>query len=362
MTALLVAVLAAGAVTSFFTVSWADTQPVVTCSDQTVPVTLSPTDATVYHVLGQLCVVEDLNRGAQTVELLVSGMTYDHTYFDVAPLGSNSYAFNTHSRGYSTFAIDRLGNGLSDHPPAEKLTVQSHAYVIGQIVQKLRAGAIDSHPFANVVGVGHSFGTAILEYLAGTATDASTVPNYLILGSFLNTSYAPGTTALANAIYPASSDPKFASSGYGADYITTLPGTRGSIFYNTASADPALIAADETNKQTGTVSERASIPAARDRNVLAAIKVPALITVGQYDNLYCNETAGLSCATSAAIMTRESQNYSARACLSAYVVADAGHTVAGHLRAQDSYTATDNWLDKYTVTGINSKDANGCLP
>src|SRR5205085_7879859 len=95
------------------------------------------------------------------------------------------------SRGYSTFAIDRLGTGLSHKPPADLLTTQSHAYVVGQIVQKLRAGAIGGRTFSTVVGVGHSFGAGILQYLAGTATVAATIPDYLVLGSFLTTTYAP---------------------------------------------------------------------------------------------------------------------------------------------------------------------------
>ena len=342
--------------------SWADTDPVVTCTNQTVPVTVSPTDPTVYHVVGQLCVVDDAVRGLQTVQLLVSGVTYDHSYFDMSPRGTNSYVAAAVNRGYSTFNIDRLGVGLSDHPPAEKLTLQSHAYVLGQIIQKLRAGTIGNQPFTNVVGVGHSFGTAILQYLAGTATDASSAPDYLVLGSFFMVPYVPGQTALGNSLYPAESDPKFASSGYGANYVTTQPGTRGSTMYNPASADPALIAEDEATKQTATVSERASIPAARDVNITRAIKVPALITVGQNDNLFCNEASGLSCADNATVMAREGTNYSARACLSAYVVAGAGHAVAGHLNAAASFTATNDWLDKYTIPSTTGKDANGCLP
>lgn len=342
--------------------SFASVQPVVTCSDQTVPVTVSPTDPTVYHVVGQLCGVDDPVRGQQTVQLFVSGVTYDHTYFDMTPRGTNSYVAAAIKRGYSTFNFDRLGVGLSDHPPADKLTLQSNAYVVGQVIQKLRSGALDNQRFTTVVGVGHSFGTAILQYLTGTATDATTAPDYLVLGSFLMTAYIPGQTALGNSLYAAESDPKFASSGFGANYVTTQPGTRGSTMYNTASADPALIAEDEANKQTATISERASIPVARDVNITRAIKVPALITVGQNDNLFCNDAAGLSCTDSATIMTREGSNYSAKACLSAYVVAGSGHAVAGHLHAEDSFTASNDWLDKYTIPSSTSKDANGCLP
>ena len=133
--------------------------------------------------------------------------------------------------------MDRLGVGLSDHPPAAKLTLQAHAYVTGQIVQKLHTGAIGGRTFTNVVGIGHSFGAAVLQYLAGTSTTPGTIPDYLILGSFLMTTYTPGLTILGNALYPAPSDPAFATAGLSTDYITTMPNTRGaSVLLRTRSA------------------------------------------------------------------------------------------------------------------------------
>jgi pimeloyl-ACP methyl ester carboxylesterase len=336
---------------------------IVNCNTQTVPVRVSPADPTFYLLSGRLCLTPAGTAHSNTVELLVSGLTYDRHYFDSSYQPEKySYVASAGSRGYSTFNIDRLGVGLSSHPPAEKLTIPSHAYVIGQIVQKLRtADALPVRAFTNVVGVGHSLGTGILQYLAATATDRSTVPDYLVLGSFLTTTYGPGATRVGNVLYPATADPKFASSGLGPDYLTTQPGTRAAAFFNVASAETAMIDLDESTKQTGTVGERASIPAVRDPAILRAIKVPALITVGEYDNLYCDEASGLSCATSTVIKNREGANYSARACLSTYVVAGAGHSVGLHLNAADAYNATHNWVDRYTGTA-GSKDANGCLP
>ena len=337
--------------------SWA------TCSQQTVPVTLSATDPVVYNVVGRLCLRDDGSRGAHTVELFVSGLTYDHNYFNLGyQPNTYSYVYAATSRGYSTFNIDRLGVGLSDHPPADKLTLQSHAYVLGQVVQKLRAGAVGGRAFTIVAGVGHSFGAATLQYLAGTATDATTVPDYLVLASFLMTTYAPGLTALGSALYPASSDPAFAAAGLSAGYLTTLPGTRASIFYRTAGAESGMPAVDEAMKQTGTLTERSTLAAARNTAVTLAVKVPVLITVGQYDNLYCSEASGLTCATAAAVRTREATNWGPRACLSTYVVADGGHVTGLHIKARDSYNFAHSWLDRYSIPGAVAKDANGCLP
>jgi pimeloyl-ACP methyl ester carboxylesterase len=330
------------------------------CSARTIPVTVSATDPTLYNVRGRLCTTQDSARGRKTVELFVSGLTYDHNYFN-SPSQPNtySYVYAATSRGYSTFNIDRLGVGLSDHPPSSKLTLQSHAYVIAQIVQKLRAGAIGGISFVNVVGVGHSFGAAILQYLAGTTTDVTARPDYLVLQSFLMTTYASGLAALGGAFYTAASDPAFASAGLDSGYITTMPSTRGNAFYRTAGADAAMIAMDESTKQTGTQTERSSLGAARNPAVTLAITVPVLITVGQYDNLYCDEASGLTCASNAAVKTREAVNFGPHACLSAYVVVDGGHATGFHIKARDSYNFAHSWVDKYTINPV--KDANGCV-
>jgi hypothetical protein len=68
------------------------------------------------------------------------------------------------------------------------------------------------------------------------------------------------------------------------------------------------------------------------------------------------------CASDAVVKTREGPNFGPRACLSTYAVVDAGHASGLHIKARDSYNFAHSWLDKYTITGVNSKDANGCLP
>jgi pimeloyl-ACP methyl ester carboxylesterase len=334
--------------------SWA------TCSQQTVPVTLSPTGPT-YNLVGRLCLRTDSVRGSRTVQLLVPGITYDQNYFNSSHSpNSYSYVYAATSRGYSTFAIDRLGTGLSDKPAPDQLTTQSHAYVVGQLVQKLRAGAIGGRVFSMVVGVGHSFGAGILQYLAATATVAATVPDYLVLESFLTATYAPTLTLFASSMYAATSDPKFASSGLPAGYITTMPGTRDDLFLHPTGVETAMPAYEESIKSLATTTERASVGAARALAVTSAVAVPVFMLVGQNDVLFCDEASGLSCANAAAVLAREQPNFShVRACLSTYVVPTSGHSYGLHIRGLDAYTATSNWVDRYTFSG--TKNANGCV-
>ena len=334
-----------------------------TCSEQTVSVTLSATDPTVYHIVGQLCLVDAAARGGQTVELAVSGLTYDHNYFNIPYFPETySYVYAATDRGYSTFNIDRLGVGLSDRPPADQLTVQSHAYTVAQVVRMLRTGVIGGRAFSTVVGVGHSLGAGVLQYLAGTGTDPFGLPNYLILSGWLHVGHGPALATLGSSLYDARLDRAFASKKLPAGYLTTMPDTRGANFYHQVGAEPAMVIIDEALKQTGTLTERQTLAAVRASTVTLGIRIPVLLSVGQYDTLQCNEAAGLSCATSAAIIAREARGYGPRACLRALVVPGAGHSANMHAAAANSYAEVHDWLDQYTVGGTTAKDANGCLP
>src|SRR5258706_13727291 len=102
-----------------------------------------------------------------------------------------------------------LGMGLSDHPPADKVTLQAHAHAIAQIVAQLRPGAIGDTAFQTVVGVGHSMGAAVLQYEAGTATDRRQVPDYLVLADFLSQADPDVVARIGAALYPAERDPRF---------------------------------------------------------------------------------------------------------------------------------------------------------
>lgn len=333
------------------------------CGSYTVPVTLTASDPTTYHVVGRLCTRTDKLRGAKTVQLLVSGWSYDQNYWNTSyQPNTYSWVYAETSKGYSTFAIDRLGVGLSDRPPAAELTVQNEAWMVEQIIQALRAGAVGAVHYQTVVGVGHSLGSAILQYEAGTVTDPTGTPDYLVLEDFLTQSYPAGIAQVRSSQYPASQDPAFSSAGLPSGYLTTQPGTRGADFYYTPGVDSAMVTLDESLKQTGTVGEVSTLGAAHDSTVTHAIHAPTLIAVGQYDNLFCDTASGLPCDTPAAVLTRESGNFSARACLAAYVLTKAGHDVNLHTKARDLYNYAATWLDNYTINDVNSKDANGCIP
>ena len=80
-------------------------------------------------------------------------------------------------------------------------------------------------------------------------------------------------------------DPKFAASGLDTGYLTTEPGTRETLFYDPATANPAVVALDEADKDTVTTGELdgmitmlAEPPAQQPSN---QITVPVLVVAGR---------------------------------------------------------------------------------
>lgn len=307
-----------------------------TCQAESVPVHMSTTDTTVYQLAGWAC-WRGSARG-KPVEVLVSGFTYDHSYWDF-PLqpGQYSYVRAATGAGYVTFNVDRIGSGQSSHPPSALLTASAHVYVLHQVIAHLRVEFTGSP----VVSVGHSAGSGTV---LQEAADYADVDGVVLTGLLHQPN--PAATGLFATFYPATLDPKFAAAGLDPGYLTTMPGTRGSDFYNTATADPAVIAEDEALKSTGSSTELTTGDTAFLPSTSQSIHVPVLLAVGQNDNSFCNEELGLSCASPSAVLARESADYSPDAHLEAFVLAGSGHVINLHPGACHWFDAVNDWVSR----------------
>lgn len=317
----------------------ADTPP--QCQAVTRTVTLSDVDLEQYRMAGWLCWRGTLTQ--TTVQVLVHGLTYDHHYWDFPTAWpSQSYVAAATAGGYATFAIDRIGDGISDRPlDASVLTTESAAHTLYQVVEALRTGAIGGTAFGKVVTVGHSFGSQVVAYEAGKYHD---VDGVILSGSLHQTTTGTFTTVLPQ-FYPAQSDAKFgATTPVG--YLTTIPGSRGLIFYDAADAAPAVVTEDEQLKQTATDGEVATIT--NGDLVTGDIAVPVLLAVGQFDALFCDRSH--SCADSQAVLAREAGDFSAQACLEAYVLPGSGHSMNLHVNAGDWFSAALTWSNRRVGT------------
>ncbi|GIH18953.1 alpha/beta fold hydrolase [Rugosimonospora africana] len=312
------------------------------CQRSALPVSLSSHASTRYTVVGWLCGA-DRSRG-ETVQVLVSGMTYDHHYWDL-PYQPDEYSYVQAAirDHHSVFNIDRIGIGQSDHPPADEVTVTAEAYVTHQIVQALRQGRVQHIRFARVIGVGHSLGSGIL-----TVEDAGYHDlDALILTGLLHQGSIARIDRVMSTLQPAAGDPRFARMNMPAGYDTTRPGaaTRFADFYDRSDADPAVAGLDNAFAQTVTSGEIADVGALSDVTASQQVHVPVLLVVGQNDSLVCDPGQGLSCRTPGDICTREAPDFPASGSVAAYVLPDAGHPVNLHYHANRWYAVAMRWVD-----------------
>ena len=306
------------------------------CQTLRIPVALSPGGPADQSISGTLC-RPAASPSVTRVDVLVHGASYNQSYWDW-PIQSGTYSYvqRTLAAKRATFAYDRLGAGASSHPVSTLVTTAADAYVLHQVI-----GLMRSDGFAAVDVVGHSFGSVIAIDEAATFQDV----DKLVVTGLLH-SQGTGLATVAATFYPADSDPQFGPLFADPGYLTTLPGTRASSFYDTATADPTVIAYDEGHKDaiSGTelsagVSE-SELPAAT--NAARLVTAPVLVLDGQQDGIFCDLT--VNCADPAAVLAEEAPFFASAARLAVTTIPGTGHDVALHPSAGQSFGAIDQWI------------------
>lgn len=255
-----------------------------------------------YNIYGELCQVSH-----DTVELLDPGATYDHDYWYGLGEKSNSYVAYANHAGYSTLAVDMLGAGQSDKPDPTLVTFPTTADVLHELVQDLRYGPLGH--YRHVIGVGHSMGAGAWGIEAGTYHDVDGV----ILADFTHDSSPTGVATVQANYVPAP--------GLPAGYMTI---TNRSVFYNTAYADPDMIARDVPTSFS--LYQAKTLSVARDPSYTNGVTAPVLVVVGQYDSLDCDAT--LLCDTSQQIIDREQKYFTVP--IQAFALPQSGHDTSLH--------------------------------
>jgi pimeloyl-ACP methyl ester carboxylesterase len=340
------------------------------CRPVQVAVALSDGGAKNARLVGQVCtpttIVDSL---AGAVQVLVGGTSYGKSYWDF-PYQPDTYSYVRAAAraGFTTFNFDRIGVGQSTHPLDTQVSIQSNAYTIHQAISQLRAGTVDGVHYGKVVTVGHSLGSLISWYEAGTYHDVDAV----VASGILHSIEPLGVAQFLTTLYPAALDPRFLGHIVDPGYLTTLPNTRGRSFYYASNTDPAVVAADEASKETATVSEAvgvfaqelpgvlrpvsqpvcALIPTVCDGvgssvfyGITRQITVPVLGVVGQYDALLCGSTGPNKCSDITAVRQDESAYYSgiAKRCLAMAELPNSGHNVGLERNSPDWFALSNAW-------------------
>jgi hypothetical protein len=284
-----------------------------------------------WTVRARLCVP----RGAETIELLLSGATYGSRYWDFGYRPATySYVRYATAHGRATLNVERLGTDASSHPAPELLTTATQARMTHLLIWRLRTGGF-GYRFRHVVLTGHSYGSIVAIAEAGAYHDADA----LVLTA-LTHQYGSGlATQFAPSLAPASLvDPAFRRLPPG--YLTTDPGTR-SQFYYLPGADPAVIARDEATKQTLADGEGATFPTelfSDGPNVTA----PVLAVVGDHDYMLCGLPS--RCADPLSLTGTERAFFPRARSYRLAIIPGAGHALNLHRDAPLTYALIGRWL------------------
>lgn len=247
------------------------------------------------------------------------------------------------ARGYATFNLDRIGNGESDHPDGNLVDIGANAFVVHQVVEALRAGEVASQSFGKVIVVGHSLGSITAVVYAGSFPGEA---NGVVFTGFLhNLNLDFVNSVFLPSFYPATLDPKFAGQFPNFDYLTTLPGSRDDIFYEQPTVDPLVLALDESLKQTTTIGELTSAPAAVFDPISLQIEGPVEVVISELDHVFCGGL--VNCSDTAAVQSYEEGFYGAAACVETAVIQAAGHVLNLQTNAQATYAEMLAWADRH---------------
>ena len=302
-------------------------------------VRLSPADPADYRLRGTL--TGPATATAPLVQVLLPGATYDRSYWDWQQQPDRySYVTAAARAGVATLALDRLGTGSSSRPPADRVTLDTNAYTVHQVISQLRRGSQALPRFRKVQAVAHSLGSAVAIREAALYDDV----DGLVLTGFTHT-FGPGAPSFAPAIHPAAQDPRLAGQDLPAGYLTSRPGARELFYYRPTTA-PEVLARDEATKSTTTAAEAAGlVEVAADRDLSRTLRVPVLTVVGSQDALF------LDPANPKAAVRDEHDAFNARSHLQVRVIPDAGHDLNLHRNAPRTYAAILAWTKHSVRTG-----------
>ncbi|KAH9216638.1 alpha/beta-hydrolase [Leptodontidium sp. 2 PMI_412] len=345
------------------------------CSDITIPVTISSQNADLpsgfsladpdageiianlmfnvsihgsYNIAATFCEPEVyVPTRANTLQLLVHGATYARSFWSGVGFGDDEYSWIAFAsmQGYPTLSIDRLGNGLSDHPdPVAVIQIPAHVEVVHAIAQLAKApDSTLPRAFQKVIYIGHSVGS-----VTGNALNVK-YPHDVdatILTGF--SSSLPQNPPVVNFLVPASvEDPKrFGSLLPGYLQVSSEPAVIAS-FYSPGGFDPALAHFDFETRDTITVGEIVTL----DYSVARApgYTAPLLVSTGEFDELYCNPRATpnqtASCKTpSGNILAQTEALYPSAKPYTWNEVSNAGHNWPLHFAGQIGFKAAHDWL------------------
>ncbi|KAG0647593.1 hypothetical protein D0Z07_6799 [Hyphodiscus hymeniophilus] len=314
-----------------------------------------------YNIAGTYC--EPANYVASrtnTIQFLIHGATVNARYYwsGDGPIGAGfdgtSYSWIDYAsqQGYPTFAMDRIGSGLSTHPdPILVVQIPTQAQIAHGLITLMKSGASPfPRAFKKVIVVGHSMGSVITQSLSVSYpqdAEAVILTGYsryivnIVAGIFTTAVLLPADISLPSEYADLPVGYLVPNSFSGILYLFWYDPHANGTYY-----DPAFASSDYGKRQCITVGEGATAAVAA---ATSAMTGNVLVVTGEQDTLFCGQEAlpingpGQCVGGSLNYLAGTGSLYP-QADYSYFSVPNAGHLWQYHFAAQEGFAYVHNWL------------------
>lgn len=264
------------------------------------------------------------------------------------PFNNYNYSYVDYalSRGYRTFAYDRLGIGKSSHgDPKNEIQTALEVESLAQITRLIRNGTvpeIHAKP-SKIIHVGHSFGSVQTYVLTDKYPDLS--DGIILTGYSTNSTFMP--YFLAGSTFQ-QTKPSPNRQNYTAGYLSaaTIANTEYAFFYP-GNFDPRILAFGDKIKQPVTVGELLTIGGIPKQSRFTG---PALIITGSNDLPFCGGDCLATGGTEISIPAAAKVAFPSVKAFSAVLQPNTGHGLNLHYNATGGYKQIADFLEKHVLS------------
>ncbi|KAJ7648383.1 hypothetical protein DFH06DRAFT_1300613 [Mycena polygramma] len=301
-------------------------------------------DAT-YNIFGTFCQPDAVSaENSDTVQILVHGFTYTGQYWSppVEEFRNYSYAAFSCDHGLSSLAVDSLGVGLSSRPGnAADVQYPTSSAALSQVARHLKSSSIlpGIRPFKKVIGIGHSAGSAMLNFGAIVEGAQSPFDGLIFTGAL---TVEPGEAPTLPPLPPARDDTPLRWGSLDPMYITTSNRT---LFYppNPTAFSPRMMVYDDFTKDVGSVSTVSQTPIT---SLTAHYAGSVAKVVGSEDQLVCAGTD--RCLDVAGLVSAERVGWPEAKSFDVIVAHGSGHSLNLDFMANGPFTTFVDLVKKFS--------------
>ena len=302
-----------------------------------------------YELAAEYChAASHFHQPAPLQVLLHGSAGYTKEYWNRGSWGNATLKYSwTHAMnlaGYSTLAIDKIGNGESSHPDPlydVQLPLQMETiYSLLKIIKQGQGTGIPVPPKGSLVYVGHSSGSLLGASLTQThpdAVDALVLTGYPAGGSN-NRGGAPAFHYFPAALSRLTQYPKNLNYGY---LRMNSEINRTSALYYRNHFDPAIPHLDYETQGAQPIGEGADL----GPRTQPAFKGKILVVTGTKDPAMCGFTPVEECVFNTTILTAVDKNFASNSGFDWYAPVS-GHNINWHYSAPETYGAVIRRLGK----------------